>query len=106
MPHFHPENQAKTVRLRGLDSLSRKIVTYFFFSEIPEAENFSFVFNTLLCDVAVQCKDHRNQMISAQVNLMEKIASTIEAGSDGDKFSSRFFFTSLFHGSNVMGNYL
>ena len=34
---------------------------------MPDAEIFSFVFNTLLSDVAARCPDHRDSVIEAQV---------------------------------------
>ena len=34
---------------------------------MPDAEIFSFVFNTLLSDVAARCPEHRDRVIEAQV---------------------------------------
>ena len=36
---------------------------------MPDAEIFSFVFNTLLSDVAARCPEHRDSVIEAQVGL-------------------------------------
>ena len=43
---------------------------------MPDAEIFSFVFNTLLSDVAARCPEHRDSVIEAQVGLLISIIFT------------------------------
>ena len=42
---------------------------------MPDAEVFSFVFNTLLSDVAARCPEHRDCVIEAQVGLVTETFS-------------------------------
>ena len=45
---------------------------------MPDAENFSFVFNTLLSDVAVSCPKYREQIFEVQVELLETLCDILE----------------------------
>ena len=56
---------------KGQKADINQICKYITFSlppqRMPDAEIFSFVFNTLLSDVAARCPDHRDSLIEAQV---------------------------------------
>jgi hypothetical protein len=45
---------------------------------MPDAENFSFVFNTLLSDIAVCCPEYRERILQAQIGMLETLVGIIE----------------------------
>lgn len=47
------------------------------FTEIPIQEQFSFCFNTVLCDIAAHFPDRRDTVIAAQLNLLVYTTSAI-----------------------------
>lgn len=54
------------------------IFLFHIFSGMPESENFAFVLNTLLSDIALYCPTFREEIFEAQTNLLITLCKILE----------------------------